>query len=231
MLSRSPFRRLAPFAWLARVLPRFHVSHASPERFCHSPLQRSSVRRERSEAPRRSGAGPLWGPRERRRGGVRGALAPRKNLERETGIEPATNSLEGCDSTTELLPPSCRPLRLPALRRAGPRSFTAPRRPSGPRHIRSAGLPPEARLRAQRAGGRRVVAREGLEPSKAQGRQIYSLLRLTASLPRQCVLLDESACPAGFAFAPSVQTLRREESWRRDLNPRPADYKSAALPD
>ena len=28
-----------------------------------------------------------------------------QNLERETGIEPATNSLEGCDSTTELLPP------------------------------------------------------------------------------------------------------------------------------
>ena len=27
-----------------------------------------------------------------------------ENLERETGIEPATNSLEGCDSTTELLP-------------------------------------------------------------------------------------------------------------------------------
>ena len=27
-----------------------------------------------------------------------------KYLERETGIEPATNSLEGCDSTTELLP-------------------------------------------------------------------------------------------------------------------------------
>ena len=28
-----------------------------------------------------------------------------RQLERETGIEPATNSLEGCDSTTELLPP------------------------------------------------------------------------------------------------------------------------------
>ena len=28
----------------------------------------------------------------------------RKNLERETGIEPATNSLGSCDSTTELLP-------------------------------------------------------------------------------------------------------------------------------
>ena len=32
-------------------------------------------------------------------------------LERETGIEPATNSLEGCDSTTELLPPSYRSTR------------------------------------------------------------------------------------------------------------------------
>ena len=27
-------------------------------------------------------------------------------MERETGIEPATNSLEGCDSTIELLPRS-----------------------------------------------------------------------------------------------------------------------------
>jgi hypothetical protein len=30
-------------------------------------------------------------------------LAP-EPMERETGIEPATNSLEGCDSTIELLP-------------------------------------------------------------------------------------------------------------------------------
>ena len=40
---------------------------------------------------------------------------PLTNLERETGIEPATNSLEGCDSTTELLPPLCLqlvPIRL-----------------------------------------------------------------------------------------------------------------------
>jgi hypothetical protein len=34
-------------------------------------------------------------------------------MERETGIEPATNSLEGCDSTTELLPRSyCLPRNL-----------------------------------------------------------------------------------------------------------------------
>src|SRR4029453_16867144 len=42
-------------------------------------------------------------------------------LERETGIEPATNSLEGCDSTTELLPPTPSPgtpLRAPASKPA-----------------------------------------------------------------------------------------------------------------
>ena len=32
-------------------------------------------------------------------------------MERETGIEPATNSLEGCDSTIELLPPGARSAR------------------------------------------------------------------------------------------------------------------------
>jgi hypothetical protein len=43
---------------------------------------------------------------------VHSAVGPRKFLnvkevlERETGIEPATNSLEGCDSTIELLPPT-----------------------------------------------------------------------------------------------------------------------------
>ena len=41
--------------------------------------------------------------------GIDGLAAPRSIargalLERETGIEPATNSLEGCDSTIELLP-------------------------------------------------------------------------------------------------------------------------------
>ncbi len=53
---------------------------------------------------------------------LRGALAASRQsataaacnverMERETGIGPATNSLEGCDSTTELLPPygtTCR---------------------------------------------------------------------------------------------------------------------------
>ncbi len=39
-------------------------------------------------------------------------------LERETGIEPATNSLEGCDSTTELLPPKSALPRFPGVRTA-----------------------------------------------------------------------------------------------------------------
>src|SRR5262249_27436849 len=34
------------------------------------------------------------------------SITCRRRMERETGIEPATNSLEGCDSTTELLPPT-----------------------------------------------------------------------------------------------------------------------------
>src|SRR5919206_393026 len=66
-----------------------------------------------------------------------------------------------------------------------------------------------------------MVAREGLEPSKPLGRQIYSLLRLTASLPRQsCCCLE------------SDTTMRTREahrwSWRRDLNPRPADHPGPA---
>jgi hypothetical protein len=40
-----------------------------------------------------------------------------ENMERETGIEPATNSLEGCDSTIELLP------LLESTSSAGTRSF------------------------------------------------------------------------------------------------------------
>ena len=36
-----------------------------------------------------------------------GGHVRQENMERETGIEPATNSLEGCDSTTELLPLAC----------------------------------------------------------------------------------------------------------------------------
>src|SRR5262249_238900 len=89
--------------------------------------------------------------------------------------------------------------------------------------------------------GRRWVAREGLEPSKPLGRQIYSLLRLTASLPRQESVFLESVCSTRTLLSVTVRVswvwvwvrLRLGSqvwSWRRDSNPRPADYKSAALP-
>ena len=82
-------------------------------------------------------------------------------MERETGIEPATNSLEGCDSTTELLPQSksAMPSALPRFA---------------------------------------LVARGGFEPPKPLGRQIYSLLRLTAPQPRRvpCCHLSCSQPPA-----------------------------------
>ena len=61
---------------------------------------------------------------------------------------------------------------------------------------------------------------------EALGRQIYSLLRLTASLPRQLSVygVRVRTCVVG---EPALVAW----SWRRDSNPRPADYKSAALPD
>ena len=90
--------------------------------------------------------------------GIDGLAPTGALLERETGIEPATNSLEGCDSTIELLPQSLLAHQLP---RSRPR------------------LVPPAKW---------MVAREGFEPSKPLGRQIYSLLRLTASLPRQILI-------------------------------------------
>src|SRR5262249_6245676 len=126
--------------------------------------------------------------------------APRR-MERGTGIEPATNSLGGCDSTTGLLPPThslTPPPRAPSGLPADVRhSAHAPLRPPPtsnnwvnrscppPRFARR-GQPPTAHARwlanRRSRSERRLVAREGLEPSKPLGRQIYSLLRLTASL-------------------------------------------------
>src|SRR5579862_4424549 len=56
--------------------------------------------------------------------------ANERRLERETGIEPATNSLEGCDSTTELLPPSLT--RVLAPLDGGQAAFALARFPSSP---------------------------------------------------------------------------------------------------
>ena len=56
-------------------------------------------------------------------------------MERETGIEPATNSLEGCDSTTELLPPSRRLTSLPAASASALSRFGGTSRRGRPAHL------------------------------------------------------------------------------------------------
>jgi hypothetical protein len=97
-------------------------------------------------------------------------------------------------------------------------------RPSPPSRPR---LPAEARRRSRE---RRLVAREGFEPSKALGRQIYSLLRLTASLPRRYLLRQTRRvylfspldCLSGFCAArvsyPSLsQTGCHRQPWFRSL--------------
>ena len=154
-------------------------------------------------------------------------------MERETGIEPATNSLEGCDSTTELLPHFPSHVLTSAGRASGAyclllRAGSLPK-PAviacGACDGNAAGCQPKSARRNERW---LVVAREGIEPSKPLGRQIYSLLRLTASLPRQSLCVLESVY---FGAYLADRNAQYRWSWRRDLNPRPADYKSAALPD
>src|SRR5690606_8513649 len=126
-----------------------------------------------------------------------------KRVERETGIEPATNSLEGCDSTTELLPPSCSPPALGRLARLRWPPGSCPARISlvspcapvpvrarchrHPVHTLTVADGTRSRAHPPAAGGpdRGLVARGGIEPPKPLGRQTYSLLRLTAPQPRR----------------------------------------------
>ncbi len=61
-----------------------------------------------------------------------------------------------------------------------------PAQMSSPRQPRLVHIAPPVRLRNTRLAGRRLVARGGFEPPKPLGRQIYSLLRLTAPQPRRC---------------------------------------------
>jgi hypothetical protein len=275
----------APHTTLRRITGRSSTRTVQPSRFRRRAVRRATP--ERSGAPGPPRATAIGGP---------GDNVPRSILERETGIEPATNSLEGCDSTTELLPPTrlahfadsplrrgkpagafqprsrpCRvfPKLMPHFTDASPTlavsfkpfnhqlacqpSLAAPPTISWRANRRSP-HPTTIRWLANRSSRseRRLVAREGFEPSKPLGRQIYSLLRLTASLPRRyppadapgANVLSFSGLLSGISavllppFSASrncscwVSLFRQETwSWRRDLNPRPADYKSAALPD
>lgn len=200
-------------------------------------------------------------------------------MERETGIEPATNSLEGCDSTTELLPPTRRCRAASAWSARPPCSCASRPSPSlAPTQARQrpSRLTPAVRLRPM--GQAKAGGQGRIRTSVALGRQIYSLLRLTAPPPAR-ISRASRHLPLDFArgilslskggsqarsrswplerHAPTNSPARQRPlrtrlncedcprcsrpspraarsvrwSWRRDLNPRPADYKSAALPD
>ena len=170
-------------------------------------------------------------------------------MERETGIEPATNSLEGCDSTTELLPPCNMRDRLGAHLPDSGRCVLLTCEPGGQGRIRT--------------------------PVARKERQVYSLLPLTARPPVRSfsrlfrnsgvshlmqVLAGLNPAPDRFRRYPNVAAVRVQRtnykplsteaarlsparaarqccavaisawSWRRDSNPRPSDYKSDALP-
>ena len=128
-------------------------------------------------------------------------IAMLKILERETGIEPATNSLEGCDSTTELLPPFTSTAA--PIRKIRSQSKTSQHRQSHcPRrlHRRIIQRPPcrnsqhdEQKHREKKtAHARSLLIKPNLN-NGAQGRirtsvarkerQIYSLLPLTTRPP------------------------------------------------
>jgi hypothetical protein len=126
-------------------------------------------------------------------------------MERETGIEPATNSLEGCDSTTELLPPT-RLAASPAHRYGGvspPHCFNrlatftrrvlltcgAARSAACRQRNKGGEAPPTNLLQSSaptisaRCAGRKVGGEGRVRTSVARRRQVYSLLRLTALPP------------------------------------------------
>ena len=121
-------------------------------------------------------------------------------MERETGFEPATNSLEGCDSTPELLP----------LRTANRNARLFDHHHHLPITIRLLFM----RFRLPFFGG--------------QGRIRTSVARSAADL--QSAAINHSAtCPSSKESNDPARA-RRFWSRRWDSNPQPSDYKSDALP-
>src|SRR5688572_22582281 len=137
---------------------------------------------------------------------VRTEHAALATMERETGFEPATPSLEGWRSTAELFP---RTLSI-AMRTvvASGATRTSARSPATqPVHTA-----PDT-----------VVGRGGFEPPKAYAS------RFTVCPLWPLGYLPE---PAGMAMRDlsSKETSLKSWRWREDLNPRPTAYKAVALP-
>ena len=114
-----------------------------------------------------------------------------------------------------------RDSRIPKYRPPSRRAFAATlRRDSLRRHARLAEPKPAARAKAGGEGRTRTF-----EAARATDLQSAAFDRFATS-PTVCVC--GNACVRTFLYCRWSLCCRR--SWRRDLNPRPADYKSAALP-
>jgi hypothetical protein len=137
------------------------------------------------------------------------------------GLEPGTPSLPWKCSTAELKRHCAGSSSLSAY--AG-RPWSGRRdsnsRPSAWKaDARPTELLPLAQKRAPRGA---LCGRGRIRTSEVERHWIYSPARLTASVPVQGYV-----SPASQEWPPGSRSLW---SWQRDSNPRPADYKSAALP-
>ena len=130
------------------------------------------------------------------------------SVERETGFEPATPSLEGWRSTAELFPQCIA-------------TATARFVPGRVGATRASFRPPPTR--AEHAPVVTVVGRGGFEPPKAYAS------RFTVCPLWPLGYLPE---PAGMAMRnlSSKEAFPQNWRWREDLNPRPTAYKAVALP-
>ena len=147
--------------------------------------------------------GPVW----------RGAGVPAiQQMERETGIEPATNSLEGCDSTTELLPPSVT-ASLTASAGQPARQIAAPSNSSLELRLRSGPERPPTLFRTRHRGwpaSRDGDARERFAKAGGEGRIRTS--EAAGATDLQSAAFDRFATsplkpvPAGH---PAAQPIRR----------------------
>ena len=84
-----------------------------------------------------------------------------------------------------------------------------------------------------------MVGTVGLEPHGINSQRILSPLRLPVPPPRQYQLLTNGAGDGnrthvisleGWSSTIELHPHNAKWSWREELNPQPADYKSAALP-
>jgi hypothetical protein len=143
-------------------------------------------------------------------------------MERETGIEPATNSLEGCDSTIELLPHPIFDCRFSiAGLNSGYSSVHAQRMLRG-------SLNRQSSIVNRKSPGGQGRVRTSVD---RMGRQIYSLLLLTTQPPVRFRLPAAAARTGQFPTSCSTRRLvnREGSKLRQAAETRPCPHSDKSL--